>query len=51
MEAALTDLFAERRHLYEEVADFTLDVSDMSQSAVVNAVLDIVEEMQENNSP
>ena len=51
MEAALTDLLAERRHLYEEVADFTLDVSNMTQSAVVNAVLDIVEEMQENNSP
>ena len=51
MEATLTDLFAARRHLYKEVADYTLDVSDMRQSAVVNAVLDIVEEMQENNSP
>ena len=50
MEATLIDLFAARRHLYEEVADYTLDASDMRQSAVVNAVLDIVEEMQENNS-
>jgi len=50
MEASLTDLFAERRHLYEEVADFTLDVSNMGQSAVVNAVLGIVEEMRKKDS-
>ena len=50
MEAALTDLFDRRRHLYEEVADHILNVSVMPQADAVNALLGIATEMQMRNS-
>lgn len=38
MEATLSRLLAERRHLYEAVADIALDVSEIGQAAAVEAV-------------
>ena len=41
--AALQRLDAERRPLYEEVADLVVDVDDLSTSQVVDAVLELVD--------
>jgi shikimate kinase len=41
--AALRRLDAERRPLYEEVADLVVDVDDLSTRQVVTAVLELVD--------
>lgn len=42
MEATLSRLLAERQHLYEAVADITLDVSEIGQAAAVEAVIEAI---------